>query len=193
MMPIKRKFNLKTITKPTNKLRKLLVHPKDSTPKERRSHVIYSIPFTDGQVYIGETSWPLETRLKEHRDAIKSWTPKRAPLLNMLPQHHQCQSGKKHKSLRKRQIGIRGEWKKPFGLTKKAQSTEIMELKKLLNTGRVVINSNIVPSHTLHLPFSFLHFFLYFYTFTLPVILSCSYVFYSSVRFFYLTKSSHYY
>ena len=71
MFPIKRKYNLRLISKPTNKLRKLLVHPKDSTPKERRSHVIYSIPFTDEQTYIGETGRPLETRLKEHREAVK--------------------------------------------------------------------------------------------------------------------------
>lgn len=71
MMPIKRKCNLKIITKPTNKLRKLLVHPKDPTPKEKRCHVVYSIPFTDGKTYIGETGRPLEKRLKEHQEAVK--------------------------------------------------------------------------------------------------------------------------
>ena len=71
MLPIKRKFNLKIVTKPTNKLKKLLVHPKDPTPTEKRANVIYSIPFTDDQTYIGESSRPLEIRLNKHREAVK--------------------------------------------------------------------------------------------------------------------------
>ena len=32
---------------------------------------IYHIPCSCGQVYMGETRWRLETRLKEHRDAYE--------------------------------------------------------------------------------------------------------------------------
>lgn len=71
MRPLRRRHNLKIITKPTNKLRKHLVHPKDKTAPMEKCNIVYSVPFSDGNMYIGETSRPLETRIKEHKEAVR--------------------------------------------------------------------------------------------------------------------------
>jgi len=44
---------------------------KDTLPPGKQSNVVYRIPCSCGQVYIGETKRRLKTRLKEHRDACE--------------------------------------------------------------------------------------------------------------------------
>ena len=57
--------------KPTNKLRSLLVHPKDPRPKINTSHCVYKIPCANcPQPYIGETERHLYVRVKEHSDSV---------------------------------------------------------------------------------------------------------------------------
>ena len=57
--------------KPTNKLRSLLVHPKDPRPKLNTSHCVYKIPCSNcHQPYIGETARHLYVRVKEHSDSV---------------------------------------------------------------------------------------------------------------------------
>ena len=68
---IKRIYNLKIVTKPSNTIKQYLVHPKDRVPREKRCNVVYEVPLTDGKKYIGETSRPLAVRLKEHAEAVK--------------------------------------------------------------------------------------------------------------------------
>ena len=68
------KYGIKTCFKPTRTLRKLLVAPKDKTPKESRCGVVYHIT-CQGQTskgpcretYIGETERALKTRFLEHQ------------------------------------------------------------------------------------------------------------------------------
>ena len=53
-------------------LRRLLVKVKDRTPKEKKASVVYSIPCTTCPAeYIGQTGRLLETRLSEHKAAVK--------------------------------------------------------------------------------------------------------------------------
>ena len=49
----------------------MLTKVKDTLPLGKQSNVIYRIPCSCGQVYIGETRQRLETRLKEHSDACE--------------------------------------------------------------------------------------------------------------------------
>ena len=49
----------------------MLTKVKDTLSLGKQSNVVYRISCSCGQVYIGETRWRLETRLKEHRDACK--------------------------------------------------------------------------------------------------------------------------
>ena len=53
-------------------LRQELVHPKDPMPSLKKPNLVYCIPCVMCPVmYIGQTSRPLETQLKEHKDAVK--------------------------------------------------------------------------------------------------------------------------
>ena len=49
----------------------MLTKVKDTLPLGKQSNVVYRIPCSCGQVYIGESKRRLETRLKEHRDAYE--------------------------------------------------------------------------------------------------------------------------
>ena len=48
-----------------------LTKVKDQDPLEKRSGVVYQIPCSCGNVYIGEMKRALETRIKEHRAATR--------------------------------------------------------------------------------------------------------------------------
>ena len=66
-----RKFNIRVVFKSGRTLRSMLTKVKDTLPLGKQSNVVYRIPCSCGQVYIGETKRRLETRLKEHRDACE--------------------------------------------------------------------------------------------------------------------------
>ena len=66
-----RKFNIRVVFKSGQTLRSMLTKVKDTLPLGKQSNVVYRIPCSCGQVYIGETKRRLETRLKEHRDACE--------------------------------------------------------------------------------------------------------------------------
>jgi predicted GIY-YIG superfamily endonuclease len=61
---ILKKHNIRTIHRPTTKLRQLLVNPKD--PVGLKTPGVYSVPCECGKMYIGETGRTIETRMKEH-------------------------------------------------------------------------------------------------------------------------------
>ena len=66
-----RKFNIRVVFKSGQTLRSMLTKVKDTLPPGKQSNVVYRIPCSCGQVYIGETKRRLETRLKEHRHACE--------------------------------------------------------------------------------------------------------------------------
>ena len=66
-----RKFNIRVVFKSRRTLRSMLTKVKDTLPLGKQSNVVYRIPCSCGQVYIGETKRRLETRLKEHRYACE--------------------------------------------------------------------------------------------------------------------------
>ena len=66
-----RKFNIRIVFKSGQTLRSMLTKVKDTLPPGKQSNVVYHIPCSCGQVYIGETKRRLETRLKEHQNACE--------------------------------------------------------------------------------------------------------------------------
>ena len=64
--------DIRVLHRPHTTLRHELVHPKDPSPIAEKSGVVYSIPCSIcNEVYIGQTGRRLETRLKEHKAAVK--------------------------------------------------------------------------------------------------------------------------
>ena len=64
--------DIRVVFRPLSTLRQQLVHPKDDTPTTKKSNVVYSIPCTTcPAVYIGQTSRTLNTRINEHKAAVK--------------------------------------------------------------------------------------------------------------------------
>ena len=59
-----RKFNIRVVFKSGRTLRSMLTKVKDTLPLGKQSNVVYRIPCSCGQVYIGETRRRLETRLE---------------------------------------------------------------------------------------------------------------------------------
>jgi len=65
--------DIRTYHKPYDTLRSTLVHPKDRTPTEKKTGVVYDITCSDcGEHYIGETARTLEKRLGEHQKQTTS-------------------------------------------------------------------------------------------------------------------------
>ena len=63
---------VRVVFQPNTTLRRLLVKVKDHTPEEKKANVVYSIPCTTCPAeYIGQTGRLLETRLSEHKAAVK--------------------------------------------------------------------------------------------------------------------------
>ena len=62
-----RKFDIRTVFTTMCTLRQQLTIVKDTDPILKKSNVVYSIPYSCGLKYIGETKRSLETRLKEHQ------------------------------------------------------------------------------------------------------------------------------
>ena len=67
-----RPFNIDIAHKPTHKLRSYFTKHKDKTTTKQTKNAIYMIPCRDcPQRYIGQTSKKIETRITEHKNAIK--------------------------------------------------------------------------------------------------------------------------
>lgn len=67
------KFNVRTIFKTENTLRSMLTKTKPLNEEQNSKNCIYSIPCECGKYYIGETSRPLNVRIKEHQYLIKTF------------------------------------------------------------------------------------------------------------------------
>ena len=64
--------DIRVVFRPLSTLRQQLVHPKNDTPTTKKSNVVYSIPCTTcPAVYIGQTSRTFNTRINEHKAAVK--------------------------------------------------------------------------------------------------------------------------
>ncbi|XP_012811622.2 uncharacterized protein LOC105946468, partial [Xenopus tropicalis] len=65
------KHHIPVFFKPSNTLRQKLVHPKDPTPKEKQSNVVYAVQCSEEctDLYIGETKQLLSKRMAQHRRA----------------------------------------------------------------------------------------------------------------------------
>ena len=59
-----RRYNIRTVFQSASTLRGQLTKVKDQDPLEKKSRVVYQIPCSCGNVYIGETKRALETHIK---------------------------------------------------------------------------------------------------------------------------------
>ena len=65
-------LEIRVVHRPISSLRRQLVRVKDPVPPLQQTDVVYCIPCRScSKVYVGQTSRLLETRLKEHRAAVK--------------------------------------------------------------------------------------------------------------------------
>ena len=84
------RFGIRAVFKSGQNLRLMLTKVKDTLPLEKRSRVVYQIPCSCGQVYIGETIRRLETRMREHQDACERGTlEKSAVAEHAWERHHE--------------------------------------------------------------------------------------------------------
>ena len=82
------KHHIPEFFKPTNRLRQRLIHPKDRTPKHKRSNVVYAIQCNEcSELYVGETEQPLHRRMAQHR-RIKTTGPESAVYLHLKEKEH---------------------------------------------------------------------------------------------------------
>ena len=72
---VMKKHGIETPVRPHTTLRKILVHPKDKIPDDKKCGLVYHIDCLNcEQAYIGETGRKLEIRRKEHRDEAEKVT-----------------------------------------------------------------------------------------------------------------------
>ena len=65
---VMRKYSVSAAMKPCNKLRNILVHPKDKVKEMDKGQGVYKVPcLSCPAVYIGETGRKLGTRIEEHK------------------------------------------------------------------------------------------------------------------------------
>ena len=83
-----RKFGMKVVFKSGLSLRSMLTKVKDTLALEKKSKVVYQVPCSCGEIYIGETLRRLETRMKEHRDACQKGTLEKSALAEHAWENH---------------------------------------------------------------------------------------------------------
>ena len=83
-----RKFNIRVVFKSGRTLCSMLTMVKDALPLGKQSNVVYRIPYSCTQVYIGETKRRLETRLKEHRDVCERGMMEKSAVAEHARENH---------------------------------------------------------------------------------------------------------
>ncbi|KAJ8915502.1 hypothetical protein NQ315_012383 [Exocentrus adspersus] len=73
-------FNIRTAFKTNNTLRSILTHTKPINKEQNEKNCIYQIPCQCGKHYIGETSRPLDVRIKEHKNYVRNYQVDRSNL-----------------------------------------------------------------------------------------------------------------
>lgn len=68
------KYNTPVHLKPKNTVKQKLVHPKDKTPWQKLSNVVYAVQCSEdcNYLYIGETKQPLHRHMAQYRRASSS-------------------------------------------------------------------------------------------------------------------------
>ena len=82
--------DVKVISKSQDTLRQSLMKVKATRPEEKRRGVVYEVPCRDcNSVYVRETGWSLEIRLKEHKYAVKMGDTKNSIVVHAWTNEHQ--------------------------------------------------------------------------------------------------------
>ena len=86
---ILKKHNVEVAHKPTSKLKSIFNKHKDHRKPLDRNNVIYKIPCQHcEQVYIGETSKTANTRITEHKNAIRREVSRSLPATHVINHDH---------------------------------------------------------------------------------------------------------
>ena len=89
-------LEIRTCFRPHRNLRQTLVNLKDRIPLQQRAGVVYRIPCgTCPRVYVGQTCWTLDHRLKEHKRALTSGNLPSLQLQSMQLMSHMSSIGKR--------------------------------------------------------------------------------------------------
>ena len=86
-----RQHSIQVSCKPTNSLRQALVHVKDKTPPEKRSHVIYGLKCPHSnceETYVGETQQAVKKRASQHRRPTQGDQPHSAIYTHLQESGH---------------------------------------------------------------------------------------------------------
>ena len=83
-----RKFGMKVVFRSGQSLRSMLTKVKDPLTIEKQAKVVYRVPCSCGEAYIGETVRRLETRVKEHRDACQKGALEKSALAEHAWMNH---------------------------------------------------------------------------------------------------------
>ena len=83
-----RKFGMKAVFRSGHSLCSMLTKVKDPLMMEKQAKVVYRIPCSCGEAYIGETVRRLETRVKEHRDACQKGALEKSALVEHAWKNH---------------------------------------------------------------------------------------------------------
>ena len=82
------KFDMKVVFRSGHSLRSMLTKVKDPLMIEKQAKMVYCIPCSCGEAYIGETVRRLETRVKEHRDACQKGALEKSALAEHASKNH---------------------------------------------------------------------------------------------------------
>ena len=82
-----REFNLRVVFRSGCTLRSILTRVKDVLPQGKQSHIVYKIPCSCGEVYIGKTVRRLHTRLQEHQKACQEGSTALSAVAEHVYQH----------------------------------------------------------------------------------------------------------
>ena len=83
-------MRIKTLFRTSSTLRQKLCRIKDRDPTLKTPGVVYEIPCSSGQKYIGKTKRALETRIKEHQAATRRGEIEKSAMAeHAWSQHHQ--------------------------------------------------------------------------------------------------------
>ena len=83
-----RKFGMKVVFRSGQSLRSMLTKVKDPLMIEKQAKVVYRVPCSCGEAYIGETVRRLETKVKEHRDACQKGALEKSALAEHAWMNH---------------------------------------------------------------------------------------------------------
>ncbi|KAJ8909610.1 hypothetical protein NQ315_003481, partial [Exocentrus adspersus] len=119
-------FNIRTAFKTNNTLRSILTHTKPINKEQNEKNCIYQIPCQCGKHYIGETSRPLDVRIKEHKNYVRNYQVDRSNLAQHVWDNHHQINWKEASIIQKEQNFGKRKIKRKWCIPKQCLSSYIL-------------------------------------------------------------------